>query len=689
MPVVYLDSLTIENFGPFYGETELQFGNLDGRCGILIGGRNGAGKTHLLRALYLAVVGESGKGDLLKMDRESGATSFVLEKSLNRRAQAEGKDTTKLTITIAQKAKNKSGYRKVSFVREIRHRPKAPIVWRSYAERSDTGALIEDEQQIHKLRDGFLPRHLARFFFFDAERSQSVNLGEKDIVEGISRILGLWSYEELEADLRLLIQNKIKLNSSAAHEVDNKLADLNGQISKSVSLLNSRHKERESIEIELKETEDELYAVEDELTTLGAVDPEDLRQSQERRNEIAETKAQLEGQLSTVWEQALPLALLGPFKKTLHDNLWREEKRREWESSKATVEPKIPQIKEDVFEDVPQEYSLKEDVYSFYAERLEKALHRLFHPPPEGMAQSSPYLTERNDISAQIRALLAAQPAAIADLDARCRTLDRLNAELRELDTRLKQLQSNRFSLERGQELHERRGDLKRKREQLLKQREDLETEIKSLDEQRQELQREETNLNESRKKLRRDQSLASLASSYREVAARIREEAAVQLREQISKHVGELWTEIVERQREYCGLEFDPHWRCFLVRRDGTRQSWEEANTSAGQRQVRMLAFYEALRRLARLVPPLVVDTPLARLDKEVRASVLDRLYLSGHQSLILSTDSEIDPEGTLFRTVSDRLARVYTLNPHGEPDSSDYYVRVTSDYFGWCTMN
>lgn len=61
MPVVYLDSLTVENFGPFYSETEFQFGNLDGRCGILIGGRNGAGKTHLLRALYLAVVGESGK----------------------------------------------------------------------------------------------------------------------------------------------------------------------------------------------------------------------------------------------------------------------------------------------------------------------------------------------------------------------------------------------------------------------------------------------------------------------------------------------------------------------------------------------------------------------------------------------------------------------------------------------------
>ena len=82
--------------------------------------------------------------------------------------------------------------------------------------------------------------------------------------------------------------------------------------------------------------------------------------------------------------------------------------------------------------------------------------------------------------------------------------------------------------------------------------------------------------------------------------------------------------------------------------------------------------------------MPPLVVDTPLARLDKEVRANVLDQLYLSGHQSIILSTNAEIDPEGLLFDRIRDRLARAYTLHPHGRRDSVDYEVRIISDYFG-----
>src|SRR5688500_13105499 len=101
MPTVFLDSLAIEDFGPFYGPHEFTFTNIDNRCGILIGGKNGAGKTHLLRALYMAVVGEGGRMDLAKMDKDSDATRFNLEKSLNRRAQSEGKDTVRLSINLS------------------------------------------------------------------------------------------------------------------------------------------------------------------------------------------------------------------------------------------------------------------------------------------------------------------------------------------------------------------------------------------------------------------------------------------------------------------------------------------------------------------------------------------------------------------------------------------------------------
>lgn len=570
-------------------------------------------------------------------------------------------------------------------VREIRHRSNSPPVWRSYADRFDGSGRIEDEKHLERLRDAFLPRHLARFFFFDAERGQNFSLGQQDIVEGISRILGLWSYGELETDLRQLIHNKIPrvFNASEGHEATKKLAEINGQIVTAEGQLTALHEELQSIDLELHETQAELVQVEEQLKGLGAVDPEELQKTQEARTKLAETKARLEAELTAVWEQAMPVALLGDYRRELHDDLIREEKRREWESSKATVEPKIPQVKRDVFEDAPPEYRLADDAYAFYTERLERALHRLFHPPPEGMAESV-FVTDRNDRSAQIRARLTTVTNSLRGIAELCAQVESVDANLREMDTRIRQLRQDTTAMKLGEELHQKRGQLTTQCEHLEKQRDDLNRQIQTLEGKLQELRREETNQTVLADKAKQGQTLIAMAARYREAAAEIRVRAADQLRRKISEHVGELWVEITERQREFLGMDFDKNWGCWLSRRDGKKASWEDTNTSAGQRQVRMLAFYEALRRLAKLVPPLVVDTPLGRLDKEVKDSVLDQLYLTGHQTIILTTNSEIDPESPLFERIQNKLARVYTLHPRGREDSANYEVSVTNDYFG-----
>lgn len=685
MPEVYIDSLTLENFGPFYGEQTLNFGNLEGRCGILVGGKNGAGKTHLLRALYLAVVGESGVGDLKRVETGSDATRFLFDKSLNRRAQAEGQDTVRLKVAVSLRDDKSGGSRKVELVREIRHRPNSAPIWYSSAKRSDTPGVIEDEQVIQKLRDVFLPRHLARFFFFDAERSQSINLGQQDIVEGVSRILGLWTYGELENDLRQLIQQKIPrvFTATSGSDPATKLADLSAEVLRAEGHLKARRNEQEGLEWKLRDVEAQLLEVEDDLKTLGVVDPDELQNSQERRNELTKIKADLEAKLTGAWELAIPIALLGKYRKELHDCLFSEERRREWEGAKSTVEPKIPQVKEDVFCNTPSEFALQPDVEAFYLGRLENALHRLFHPPPDGIPDRV-FIADRNDASAQIRARLSIAVDSIQDLVEMCMNIERMDSELRELDQKLKQMQQNTAAFKRGTELHQKRGELISEQEQITKRLAEVSAEISRLDVDLGELKRQETNQREVVERAEKGQNLASLAARYREAASEIRNRAAIRMRKKISEHVGELWSEITERKREFLGMEFDSHWQCLLIRRDGKRVTWEETNTSAGQRQVRMLAFYEALRRLAKLIPPLVVDTPLARLDKEVRANALDLLYLSGHQSIILTTNSEVDPEGSLFKRIGDRLARVYTLHPHGKPESTDYEVRISNDYFG-----
>jgi DNA sulfur modification protein DndD len=683
MSEVYIDELTVRNFGPYYGEHTFNFTTHDDRCGILIGGKNGAGKTHLLRALYLAVVGETGVHDLKKVEPAAEATRFAFEKSLNRRAESEGDYNSLLQVTISQR--DEKGSRKAKLVREIRHRPNSGPVWRSYADRFDGSGNIEDEKHLEALRDALLPRHLARFFFFDAERGQNFSLGQQEIVEGISRILGLWTYGELETDLRQLIQQKIPraFNASEGHEAARKLADLTGQIVTAEQQLINYQDELSSIDLELREAQDELTEVEERLKSLGAVDPEQLQRAHDERLRLADTKARLEEQLTSAWEAAMPLALLGKYRKEFHDYLAREEKRRDWENSRAAVEPKIPQVKTEVFEGVPGEFRLADDAFAFYSDRLERALHRLFHPPPEGMSEII-FATDRNDRSAQIRARLAAGTNSLRGIAELCAQVEDVDANLRKLDTQLKQLKQDAAAMELGVKLHQDRGRLTNQCEGLVSRQKELKLQIDTLDNKLKELKREETNQTGLVKKAREGQTLTALAARYREAATEIRLRAADQLRRKIAEHVGDLWVEITERQREFLGMDFDKNWNCHLLQKNGGKISWEDTNTSAGQRQVRMLAFYEALRRLAKLAPPLIVDTPLGRLDKEVKNSVLDQLYLTGHQTIILTTNSEIDPEGPLFEEIGEKLARVYTLHPRGREDGVNYEVEVSSDYFG-----
>lgn len=683
MPEIYIDSLRVQDFGPYYGEHRFDFSAVDGRRAVLIGGRNAAGKTHLLRALYLAAVGESGAIDLKKVESGSEATRFDLAESLNRRARAEGRDTSELELTLTQRDESGSIGRSLTLVRQIRHRPASPPRFSSRANLSGDTRWIEEDDKLQRLRDAFLPRHLARFFFFDAERGQSIQLAEREITEGITRVLGLFSYSELEDDLRQMIQQKIPKVYGATSESERRLNDIQGEILKNKGNLRVLAEELEDKRRELSDREGELAEVEDDLSSLGAVDPEQLEQARKQREAVKTTKDKLETSLESAWETALPVTLLGSLRVELHGYLQMEERRRDWESRKSSVEPRIPRVKQQVFEGVPEEFALAEPLRGFYETQLENALRGLFHPPEHGMSETVFVIPERNEVSIQVRQKLRVSTRAVQGLADLCTDLDRKGSELRELDQKLKQLQSDGEALARGHTLRERRGALLTEKGVIEGRIREIEDEKTQLDRRQQELQREESNLTQAVERFRKGRDLNSLAHKYREAVSDIKQRAAIQLRDQISDIVGNLWLDITDRGMEYAGLKFDQRWNCLLDRRDGSTVPWESANASAGQRQVRLLAFTEALRRLARVVPPLVVDTPLARLDKEVKESVLEQLYLTGHQSIILTTNSEIEPSGRLFEQIVPKLARVYTLTAVGDPDSQSYHVRVSEDYF------
>ena len=496
MAEIFIDSLHITDFGPFYGTHIFDFSSIEDRRAILIGGKNGAGKTHLLRALYLAAVGESGAGDLRKVESNGpDATKFDLSESLNRRARQEGRDTSEFEINLTLRDKTGSTSRGIKLVRKIRHRQNSKPVFSSRAYLPEADSWIDEEDRVQRLRDSFLPRHLARFFFFDAERSQSIRLNERDITEGISRVLGLYSYSELESDLRELIKNKIPQRYGNDSEVQRKLNRVSSEIQRDEADLETLYIDVEDKNRVIQEISQELTNIEDQLLTIGAIDPGELDKIQKQRDNIKSSKDRLEEVLTIAWEDSLPVALLGSFRLDLYRALEKEEKLRDWENRKNSVEPKIPKIKNEVFEDVPSEHKLDQDTLFFYLNKLENALKGLFHPPEEGLADKVFIIPERNELSIRIRNQLIDKPRSILDIATKSKELERKTSQLREKDQAIRQLNADPFALQRGYELREQRTALTNQKDQIEMELRDLREKIVNLEQTLQANRREETNL--------------------------------------------------------------------------------------------------------------------------------------------------------------------------------------------------
>lgn len=96
-------------------------------------------------------------------------------------------------------------------------------------------------------------------------------------------------------------------------------------------------------------------------------------------------------------------------------------------------------------------------------------------------------------------------------------------------------------------------------------------------------------------------------------------------------------------------------------------------SDLSAGERQLLAVALLWGLARAAGQPLPVVIDTPLGRLDSSHRGHLLDRYFPhASHQVVLLSTDTEIDEEA--FARIARKIGRSYHLE--FDPDANATYI-------------
>ena len=99
----------------------------------------------------------------------------------------------------------------------------------------------------------------------------------------------------------------------------------------------------------------------------------------------------------------------------------------------------------------------------------------------------------------------------------------------------------------------------------------------------------------------------------------------------------------------------------------------------SAGEKQIFIMALYQALSHLNKVSVPYIIDTPFARIDAEHRQNILNNFFMNlKGQIIILSTDEEII--GEYKDSIADTVSNFYLLH-HTENGGTEI---LANTYFG-----
>lgn len=176
-----------------------------------------------------------------------------------------------------------------------------------------------------------------------------------------------------------------------------------------------------------------------------------------------------------------------------------------------------------------------------------------------------------------------------------------------------------------------------------------------------------------SQERQKRVELARKLREWTREFKERLREQKRKKLEEAINRHFQKLMTghRLIDRIRldEDFGLTYlDTQGRPIGM-----------GNISAGMKQLVATALLWALREVSGVKLPVVIDTPLARLDRDHRANLVRHYYpCAAEQVILLPTDAEMEREN--YFLLKPYVYREYALqNETGEttvprPDVSLY---------------
>lgn len=310
-----INKVMLSNFRIYKGENIVSFLPFSEKNINIIAGKNGYGKTTFLTALIWSFYGRmmSEVEDKYRRDiKNYGGYDKYLYSILNKELLHVENSSFSVEVEITDLM--------------IPSIPcKSVTIKRSYdadLNKEDLQVLIDgDENQLTKevgydvfINDFVLPREIAKFFFFDAEKI--VSLAEAKTTEELrglskaySEVLGIKKYEDLKKNLESLL-TKLKRKGVSGSEKEKLDALLEKHLEKE-ELINSFHDDLARYDQEIQAKQIVYDALQEKLIREGnAITLDQLNELKNKREEHITESKNIKAKLNEIMELA-PLAIAG------------------------------------------------------------------------------------------------------------------------------------------------------------------------------------------------------------------------------------------------------------------------------------------------------------------------------------------------------------------------------------------
>ena len=640
--------LTIENYKSFQFATEILFPiGEDGRSIFLIGGMNGAGKTSIMEAVTYCLYG--------------GKTDDIF-RNINRREKAKGNANVAFEIVIEMDDGSELIVKRSWTAGAVSEPKPRDLSERLVVVRDGKRVSVQNQEIWQDFIRAAIPPGITQFFFFDGEKIQEIaadDHSEVRLKSSLEAALGIQYINRLASDIVYIKQDERKgFVEISDEDLDFKQSELKREKSKQAR----KHTERDALRVELDGFKDQLEEARKRFEAAFHVAPESreaMREQEKRRVVAANRLAQVESEIRGLCEKALPFSIAGK----LFDGIRRQiDAERESASGEAIKENAAALAKR-----IVRVVEEPEPIYTerLSAERLAELERRIFRLLKEGDPDAD--VTKVLDLSDRDAARVLNRMESLESSDVFL--LKPLLEEAQNLETLLKQLEgaagpggaltgTERDLFEELQSVMESCStQIGRKTEQLRLVEEDILALDKRISEIEVEIEKLYEKHNVSKEKADFIDECDAIASVLNQFVVRLRKNKVHLLQEKTF----EMYRLLSSRSGLIKDITIDDRtYEIKITDRNG--HEIRKSSMAAGEKEVFAISLLWGLAQTSELKLPIIIDTPLSRLDSTHRDNIVNNYFPNaGEQVIILSTDTEIDTN--YYRALKPRLSGAASL--------------------------